>query len=57
MLGAKTDFDILFFKFDCEDGCRFKLEITFPQEDDIQRRKNNFIAAMYSTDHTRRSKN
>jgi hypothetical protein len=34
MLGAKTAFDILFFKVDCEGGCRFKLEITFPEEDD-----------------------
>jgi len=46
LLLAKSGFDVLFFKFDCLEGCKFKLEITFPQEDDNQRRKNNLIAAM-----------
>jgi len=35
-----NDFEILYFKFESSYGCRFKMEVTFPEEDELTRRKN-----------------
>jgi hypothetical protein len=31
----KSKFDMLYFKFESSFGCKFKMEVTFPDEDDL----------------------
>jgi hypothetical protein len=44
-LKRNNDFEMIFFKFESSVSCKFRMEVTFPEQDEIQRRKNFQTAA------------
>ena len=41
--GKNNAFNQLYFKFESSFGCKFKMEVNFPDEDNMQRRKNEML--------------